>query len=487
MTTDAISKLRARWRDVDLASQFAMTAAAVIAIAMAILASWMTGRIEHGVVAHAATSAALHMDVFIEPHLQELATQQSMSDASKKALNNLRAFTKNGQSVVAVSIWDRHANLIYSTDASASAKASGAHAQLIKKSWTGEVQSAFEPMFEPSGRASRQSSERMLKVFAPMHVSTSNELLAVAELDAASPALAQDLRSARLETTGLVGFLSLAMAASLFGIVRRGSRLIDDQRRSLEDRVSELTALLSENAQLQSRIVQINHRATENNDKALRRVGAELHDGAVQLIALSLLRLETLRLPGLEAVERRNYSDLDAIENALRDALQEIRSLCSGLALPNLEKASVARVIDYAIMNHERRSKTEVQREISESLPPTAPPLVLMCIYRFIQEGLTNAVRHADGHGQAVAIAYDGQRLQVTVSDDGPGMTAGDLDPGRFASGHGLGLAGLKDRVETIGGRFTISSAEGEGTKLTADIDMGTMMPTTPGSDIVLQ
>lgn len=487
MISDIARTLRARWQAADLSAQFAVTAAAVVGCGMAVLGWWVVGRIERGVVDHAAASAALHMDIFIEPHLQELARSKQISPEQQKALNDLISVTEHGQSVVAVTVWGRDGTMIFSTEPFAAGKGPIAPSHIITSAWNGNIPSTFEPV-EPTIAHTAPNKNPVLKVFTPMHATGSNKVIAVAELEASSPALATDLSRIRMQTTGVVGMLTLAMVASLFGIVRRGSRMIGEQRLSLEDRVRELTALLQENAGLQSRIVDINRRATDHNDKSLRRIGAELHDGPVQLIALSLLRLESLRLPDFNSVEGRNHDDLDAIEAALRDALKEIRQLCSGLALPDLERAPIAKVIEYAIMNHERRSRTQVSRQITKSLPATAPPLLLMCVYRFIQEALTNAVRHAGGKDQSVIAAYSAGRLRIEVADGGGGMTARDLDPARFAAGHGLGLAGLKDRVETLGGAFTISSGADSGTRLAAEFELdGLFDPVPPNSGIVLQ
>ncbi|NOT70440.1 MAG: hypothetical protein HOP09_03865 [Hyphomicrobium sp.] len=480
--------LRTRWRAADLATQFALTALIVVGCGMAVLGSWVAGRIERGVIAHAAASAALHMDLFIEPHLQDLHRAPVLSPQSQKALLDLVTKTEYGQSVVGVTIWDEQGNPVYSTSALAPIAASSQHQATILSAWSGAIPSTFETFHAPSVRGNAPTPDAVLKVFAPMHAVGTNRVIAIAELNAASPALAADIRRTRFDTAGVAGLLSLAMVASLFGIVRRGSRVIGDQKVSLQSRVRELTASLEENDRLKSHIVDISRRAADHNDKALRRVGAELHDGPVQLIALSLLRLESLRIPELSRVELRNHDDFDAIESALREALKEIRDLCSGLALPNLEKAPVAKVIEYATMNHERRTKTVVSRLIAKTLPATAPPLTLMCIYRFIQEGLTNATRHGGGKDQIVAASFDGQNLMIEVADGGPGMTASDLDPARFASGHGLGLAGLKDRIETLGGQFSITSAKDHGTRLSVVLELNANSPhTAKNSGIVVQ
>lgn len=480
-------KLRARWQALDLAAQFAVTAVAVIGTGMALLGWWVAGRIERGVIAHAAASAALHMDVFIEAHVQDLIRSNTLSSNSESALSSLVARSHQGNTrVVSITIRDKAGAAVYSTDPMTAN--SIAPDWIIANAWNGEIPSTFETHSGSSARAGTSDTGAVLKVFAPMHANGTSRVLAVAELNAANPALAADIRRARFDTVAVAGLLSLAMVASLFGIVRRGSRVIGEQQLALQARVRDLTESLEENDRLQSRIGDINRRAADRNDKALRRVGAELHDGPVQLIALSLLRLESLRIPELSTVERRNHDDFDAVETALRDALKEIRDLCSGLALPNLEKAPISKVIEYAVMNHERRSKTQVARIIASDLPANAPPLTMMCIYRFIQEGLTNALRHGGGKDQIVAAAFDGQLLTIEVADGGPGMTASDLEPARFASGHGLGLAGLKDRIETLGGQFTISSALGQGTRLTAVVEINPdTAPSLMNSGIVVQ
>jgi signal transduction histidine kinase len=482
MLTTIVAPLRARWAAASLAAQFALTSAIVIATGMAILGWWVSGRIERGVIEHGAASAALHMDIFVEPQLQDLAQSQPLSAASKKALTDLVAVHELGQKIVNVIIWDKESHQLFSTvpDSTLSNTTSVSYDtnKKIQAAWAGSVQSSYETLGRSSGRAGVRAQDHVLKVFCPMHAAGSEQIIAVAELDAASPELAAGLYRARLQTAGMAGLLSLSMIASLFGIVRRGSSTICQQSAALEDRVRELTGLLAQNAELQAGIIDANRRATDRNDKSLRRVGAELHDGPVQLIALSLLRLETLKLPGLSGVERRNHDDLDAIEQALRDALKEIRDLCAGLALPNLEGVSVARVIDYAIMNHERRSRSKVTRQASGDLHIPAPPLVLMCVYRFIQEGLNNAFKHAGGKGQKVIAGVDSNELLIEVADDGPGIAPASPDPERFAAGQGLGLAGLKDRVETIGGKFEVSTATGGGGRISALINLNAFSET---------
>ena len=472
MAESIVQAVRSRWQNADLGTQFAITATAVIGCGMAVLGWWVSGRIERGVVAHAAASASLHMDVFIEPHLQDLATQQDLSAVSQRALRELVSVTDMGQSVVAVTIWGAGGRIIYSTQPEGLAATHWTNLPFVTKAWQGTVQNTLEPATAGAAGRSRQDMKPMLRVFAPMHVTDTAQVLAVAELDSISDALTDSLQRTRLKTTGMVGLMSIAMVASLFGIVRRASRTIREQREALEGRVGELSALLTQNVDLQSRLLDASRRVTDHGDRTIRRIGAELHDGPVQLIALGLLRLEALRLPGIQALPGKNHDDLDAIEGALRDALKEIRDLCSGLALPHLENVPVQKVIQFAVMNHERRTRSSVTVDVAGNLPVRAPPQLLTCVYRFVQEGLNNAVRHAGGKGQTVRANFTGDTLELDVSDSGPGITEAGPELVNASADGGLGLAGLRDRVETMGGKFTITSEAGQGTRISALFDL---------------
>jgi signal transduction histidine kinase len=84
------------------------------------------------------------------------------------------------------------------------------------------------------------------------------------------------------------------------------------------------------------------------------------------------------------------------------------------------------------------------------SLSPSAK----ICIFRFIQEALNNGFRHARGAGQSVAKHFDGERVCIEVSDTGPGFDPKIVHPER------LGLIGLRERVESLGGQFAVASSQ---------------------------
>jgi signal transduction histidine kinase len=126
--------------------------------------------------------------------------------------------------------------------------------------------------------------------------------------------------------------------------------------------------------------------------------------------------------------------------------------------LPQLEKLGLRDLVRSAVAAHEQRTNTVVELSLPESSPELSHPEKI-CVYRFVQEGLANAFRHAGGIGQRVAAEVHGKTVRVVVEDAGPGFDVA------AAPAEGLGLAGLRERVESLGGAFEVTSGE-SGTRL---------------------
>jgi signal transduction histidine kinase len=157
-------------------------------------------------------------------------------------------------------------------------------------------------------------------------------------------------------------------------------------------------------------------------------------------------------------------ADFSIVQDSLRDALKEVRAISSGLRLPELEAVPVSDVLERAVLEHERRSGARVERQF-ERLPSRVPLAVKIALIRTLQEALSNATRHAPGAEQVVRAWGQGGHLYMEVTDGGPGF---DLSKtADFDSGH-LGLAGMRERAELLGGSFTVRTAPGAGTTVRA-------------------
>jgi signal transduction histidine kinase len=240
------------------------------------------------------------------------------------------------------------------------------------------------------------------------------------------------------------------------------ARTLNETLDKEDKQIKTLSNLLNQNEELRNRLQNSSNRVVEINERYLHRIGADLHDGPAQLIAFALLRLDSLKsMLHKKYPEREDSNEISAVYDALRDAMSEIRELSAGLTLAKLEEMSPRTVLDEIISAHQKRIETTVTLDV-ESVPEWLPLPVKITAFRFIQEGLNNAYEHAQGIDQRVVCRFDHQDLVLEVSDGGPGFV---LESAASNNG-GLGLIGLRERIENLGGTLSVNSLPGRGTTL---------------------
>lgn len=474
MVRSVAARFAGWWQHRDLDVQFAIVASVVVTSFMTLLGAWVSDRIVRGVVANSAANGALYLHGFVEPHVQELAKGGKLSAATIDRIDSLFENQMLRDKIVSIKLWAPGGYVAYSRD----------HRQIgqvfpetsvLKEAWKGHVATEYDHLDDEENRIERRLNLPVLEIYSPVFAASDNKVIAVAEIYQIATELRSELRASYVQTALSVAALTLVMLASLFQIVRRGAKTISQQKSALSHRVDELSRSLELNRVLQRKVSDANRRAAEANEQFLRQIGAELHDGPAQLISLGLLRLDALK-PGsggkprsADAVEH----DFGVVRGALADSLKEIRSLCAGITIPELRHRSLAQAIELSARMHERRTGSSVELNLDGGLPEHLPLPIVICAYRFVQEGLNNAFRHAGGKDQRVTATAVGSRLVLTVSDSGPGIalsgSAAAVDKGAAAPGTGqLGLRGLRDRILAMGGEFQISSEPGSGTRLEA-------------------
>jgi signal transduction histidine kinase len=135
------------------------------------------------------------------------------------------------------------------------------------------------------------------------------------------------------------------------------------------------------------------------------------------------------------------------------------------LHLPEIEQLSVDETVRRATRDHERKTGLPVPLSL-ENLPAEAPLPVRITLYRLLQESLSNGFRHGGGTQRVSVKVHDGN-LAVEVADDGKGF-----DPNAsITSGH-LGLEGMRERVELLGGTFNVQSAPNQGAVVRASLPL---------------
>lgn len=194
-------------------------------------------------------------------------------------------------------------------------------------------------------------------------------------------------------------------------------------------------------------------RATEEERQ---RIARELHDDTAQRLATLILWIRRLaEEPDADA----RLALLEEIREEIVDTTDSVRRMSRGLRPPELEEVGLA----LAIAAHVRTLDDGADCSVETELEPVEEDLSItakLALYRIVQESLSNARRHGGCKDVRVRLFRSDGAVVVEVSDGGGGFRMSEVAEG------GLGLVGMQERATMIGGRLTIDSAPGEGTRI---------------------
>ncbi|MFQ6013858.1 MAG: GAF domain-containing sensor histidine kinase [Anaerolineae bacterium] len=215
---------------------------------------------------------------------------------------------------------------------------------------------------------------------------------------------------------------------------------------------------------------QLLYRAVSAQEEERRRIGRELHDETGQ--ALTALGV------GLRGVEETLLLDPDLARTQLAElrdlsvqALEELRQLISDLRPSLLDDLGLVAAVRSYAKRFGQNFSLDVQVEISGDRR-RLPAQIEIVVFRIVQEGLTNVGRHAKAQKVLVSLNFGPSVVTLTVEDDGAGFNPDEV-LGPQTKRRGWGLLGIKERIALVGGKFSIQSSPGMGTKLVAEIPIG--------------
>jgi signal transduction histidine kinase len=440
-----------------LANQFLLANMAIVVIGLVAIGAWVSHHLEGAVLNRTAAIAALYVESIMAPHLQPLASRPRLDAAEIAAFDRLMTESALGDQIVHFRILSPNGEVLYSPNHELIGQRFPVHAGL-ERALKGEVAAEVRSLREDESEFLGQRWSRLLEVYVPVREGGGTRILAVTEFYQVPNELDRAVAQARFQAWAVVSGAALVSYFLLAAIVKPGSDTIVRQERALRKQVAELSQLLEQNAQLHERMLQAAGRTTALNEQALRRISADLHDGPGQELALALLRLDALEARFEAAGVGEVGEDFEIVRGAVRDALAEIRAVSAGLRLPELEPLSLAAVAERAVRDHKRRGGAPTELHL-ENLPLEAPLPIKIALFRSLQEALSNATRHGRGAAVSAWVSTEDGRLCLTVSDRGPGFIPEEVP----TNGH-LGLAGMRERAELLGGSFDVDSAPGRGT-----------------------
>lgn len=446
-----------------LASKFVAAAGVTIAASMALLSLAVTQRIETSMMQTAAEEGALLIEAFLAPFAQELATSRSLSPENIKNLDNL-LLGKLGERVRLIKIWLPDATLVYSTNK----ETIGARfpSPPIAAAFEGKVSGEFDYLDEVDNATERHLHVPLVEIHAPLFRAGTRNIIAVGEVYNDGRRLAADLTAIRFTAIGIVGAVTAPMMLILFFMVQRAANSVTTHESSLVQKIIEAESLATQNDKLRQVADTARLESASSNENLLGRIGQDIHDGPIQLVSLLMLKLtEPTNVPTVD--RRRDVPRDPSVQELTARILTELRNISTGLVLPHLDDLTTSEAVWFAVRQHEDVTGSNVDCQISDIPDNLARPLKI-CLYRIVQEGLNNAFRHAGAQGQRVEVSASTRGLKIIVTDSGPGFSASHDNARRRV---GLGLAGLRDRIEVLQGSFELlSPGPGLGTQLRAEL-----------------
>jgi signal transduction histidine kinase len=445
------------FKRLNLSGQFLLFSLMVLVAGMVSVGLWIQREVKEAVTHRTAEVTALYVNSFVSPQVRLLNGNSPLSPTDVEAFDRLLTETALGSDIVAFKLWAADGTVLYSPNGALIGRTFDTHPEL-ERAFAGDIVAELSDLSNPDNVYERQLWDSLIETYAPVRLEGSQQVVAVAEFYQNPVHLLGEIRSAQLRSWLFVGAATLIMYLLLLERVRRVSNIIASQRDELEGNVTRLSDLLAQNRRLQDRMQAAAGRTAALNEKYLHRISADLHDGPAQNVSLALLRLEDLdhnigNLPS-------DDEDLNTVRSSLDSALADLRSIARGLRLPEIQDLSPVDTARRVLKDFERATGREVEFEHGE-VPTKAPLSLKITIYRVLQEALANSFRHANGASQMVTMTSNGNDLNLEIFDDGVGF-----DP-QSARGEGaLGLIGMRERVELLGGRFEVTNRTPTGTRI---------------------
>ncbi len=251
---------------------------------------------------------------------------------------------------------------------------------------------------------------------------------------------------------GLTRALAIGFGSG-FLLVLAGTAYIVRLERQTQGRYAQLAQSRLELQQLSSRLV-------DAQETERRSISRELHDEVGQ--ALGALLVDLGRLSAVLSNDRPEVqAQLENMKSVAERTFQAVRNIALLLRPSMLDDLGLVAALEWQGREVSRRSEIEVEVQ-SENVSDNLPDEYRVCIYRLVQEALSNAVRHSGAKNAKVFVRQSASNIIVQVSDDGKGFNSERT--------RGLGLLGMEERVKRLGGTFTVESNPGQGVTLTADL-----------------
>jgi len=318
---------------------------------------------------------------------------------------------------------------------------------------------ALDPLFEwtPEEKVARSWSFLQRQILprrrAALAISGATSKLTEANLD-------QQRREIDRAQAAMAGFIGRMLAFTV--LLGLGIAAVTVVRMTKLEKHSEVQRRRTEEAERELRL--LSRQLVQAQEAERKSLSRELHDEVGQM--LTGLRMELRSLQELRTAPAEQFQNhLDDAKRLTEQSLRALRDLAMGLRPSMLDDLGLGPAIQWQARQFAKHTGIPVNVEIA-GMPGEIPESHRTCVYRVVQEALTNCARHARAKRIAVAVAGGPEGIRVSVEDDGAGF-----EPARMRS-RGLGLIGMQERVMELGGELTVRPKAPTGTVLEARVPL---------------
>lgn len=451
-----------------LSKQFLLASFPILLAGTLVIGWWIGQQVEESVVHRIGGVTALYVDSFVAPHVQTLVHSDDLSAGDRAALAAVLANTPLQQKIVSLKIWRKDGYVLFGSDAQVMGRTFPV-GEGLADALAGNIFSEISERSNAQQAQHGQPMPRLIETYTPIHADRTGAVIAAAEFYERPDDIDREAGAAQRRSWLLVAATTLTMYLLLFVVVRKGSRKIADQQCDLSDKLSQLTVLNERNRQLQERVIRAAERATTLNENLLQRISADIHDGPGQDLGFALMQLKNTSdacFISDEPLQREWAKKLEPARLAVQSALTDLRAISANLELPDIGHLGPADLAARVVRDFQIKTGKNVT--LITSLPEVRASFrAKVTLYRLLQESLANAFRHAQCKECRVDLKESAAGLIVEISDGGPGFDLKTAhEKGR------LGLRGMRQRVEVLGGSFELHSAPGSGTTIRVSLPL---------------
>ncbi|OGN95381.1 MAG: hypothetical protein A2Z77_03875 [Chloroflexi bacterium RBG_13_51_36] len=220
---------------------------------------------------------------------------------------------------------------------------------------------------------------------------------------------------------------------------------------------------VTEERRLQDNLQFYLRQVLQAQEEERKRLARELHDDASQRILLLTHGVDNIASKAEKYSPQELRNELGKLYDLSRETYQNIKHYAQALRPSILDDLGLATAIKWLAEQLHNLSGIEV-RVKTDSAPPL-PPETQLVLFRIVQESLNNVHRHSGASEANITLQYQGDEIRVTIGDNGKGFKP-PRQLSEFASQGKLGLTGMAERVQLVGGKLEVHSQEGRGTTI---------------------